>query len=46
LEQVREKYLSLRSYFKNTSVIDGDREKEKVSEDIQAVVERSITKMY
>ncbi len=42
LEQVREKYLSLRSYFKNTSVIDGDREKEKVSEDIQVVVERSI----
>ncbi len=42
LEQVREKYLSLRNYFKNTFIVDGYRENEKVSEDILDVVERSI----
>lgn len=40
LEKVRENYLALKNYFKNTFVIDGDREKEKVSKDIQEVVEK------
>lgn len=40
LEKVRVNYLALKNYFKNTFVIDGDREKEKVSKDIQEVVEK------
>lgn len=39
LEKVRENYLALKTYFKNTFVIAGDREKEKVSKDIQEVAE-------
>ncbi|MCK4399103.1 MAG: dTMP kinase [Methanophagales archaeon] len=42
LEQVRENYLSLRSYFKNTFIVDGDREKEKVSKDIQEVLRKHL----
>lgn len=42
LEKVREKCLSLRNYFKNTSIMDGDREKENVSKDIQEVIEKAL----
>jgi len=42
LEQVREKYLSLRDYFKNTFIVDGDREKEKISKDIQEVLRKHL----
>ncbi len=44
LEKVRENYLALKNYFKNTFVIDGDREKEKVSKDIQEVAEKKTKK--
>ncbi len=40
LEKVRENYLALKTYFKDTFVIDGDRKKEKVSKDIQDAVEK------
>jgi len=42
LEQVREKYLSLKGYFKNTFIVDGDREKEKISKDIQEVLRKHL----
>jgi dTMP kinase len=40
LEKVRERYVALQSYFDNTAIVKGDREKEKVARDIQEVVER------
>ncbi|MHC1610498.1 MAG: dTMP kinase [Candidatus Methanospirareceae archaeon] len=40
LERAREQFLALKSYFKNTFILDGDREKEAVSEDIKEVVEK------
>jgi thymidylate kinase len=39
LEKVREQFLALKNYFDNTFIIDGDREKEKVSKDIRVVVD-------
>jgi dTMP kinase len=42
LEKVRENYLALRNHFKNTFIINGDREKEEVSKDIREVVEKTL----
>ncbi|MEA2076187.1 MAG: dTMP kinase [Euryarchaeota archaeon] len=42
LEKVREQFLALQSYFDNTFIVDGDREKAKVSEDIKEVVEKTL----
>ncbi len=42
LEKVREQFLALKSYFDNTFIVDGDREKAKVSKEIQEVVERTL----
>ncbi len=38
LVKVREQYLALNDYFKNTVIVAGDRSKEHVSEEIQEVV--------
>ena len=42
LEKVRENYLALKNHFKNTFIINGDREKEEVSKDIREVVEKTL----
>jgi len=42
LEKVREQFLALKSYFDNTFIVDGDREKEDVSKDIKEVVEKTL----
>ncbi len=42
LEKVREQFLALKRYFDNTFIVDGDREKEDVSKDIKAVVEKTL----
>jgi len=42
LEKVREQFLALKNYFDNTFIVDGDREKEKVSKEIQDVVKRTL----
>ncbi|NMX21226.1 dTMP kinase [ANME-1 cluster archaeon GoMg4] len=42
LEKVREQFLALKSYFENTFILDGDREKAKVYREIQEVVERTL----
>lgn len=39
MEKVSEQLLALKNYFDNTFIIDGDREKEKVSKDIREVVD-------
>jgi len=46
LEKVRKNYIALKKYFKNTFIVDGNREKERVSKDMRDVVEKSITKRY
>ncbi len=42
LEKVRENYLALKNHFKNTFIINGDREKVRVSKDIREVVDKYI----
>ncbi|RZN34946.1 MAG: dTMP kinase [Methanophagales archaeon ANME-1-THS] len=42
LEAVRKQFLALSEYFKHTFVVDGDRAKEQVSRDIQALVEQRL----
>ena len=42
LEKVREQFLALKSYFDNTFIVDGDREKAEVSREIREVVERTL----
>jgi dTMP kinase len=42
LEKVREQYLALKGYFDNTFILAGDRAKEKVSQEIQDIVERKL----
>lgn len=42
LEEVRKRFLGLNAYFKHVFVVDGDREKEKVSKDIQEVAEKRL----
>jgi len=42
LEEVRKNYLSLKDYFPNVYVIDGNRNKEDVFEDIRKIVDKII----
>jgi len=42
LERVRNQFFVLKDYFEHTVVVDGAREKEKVSKDIRALVEKRL----
>ena len=42
LEKVRNQFFVLKDYFEHTVVVDGAREKEKVSEDIRAMVDKRL----
>jgi len=42
LERVRNQFFVLKDYFEHTVVVDGAREKEKVSKDIRAIVDKRL----
>ena len=42
LERVRSQFFVLKDYFENTFIVNGDREKEKVSKDIRELVEQRL----
>ena len=42
LEKVRENYMSLKNYFPNVHIIDGNRNKQEVFEDIKKIVDKTV----